>query len=131
MPAGRYPPLSGTCCGRGRLWKTLRAPKEVVGGLGLTTHSEAFCACRPVSDPFGYLLGAGPPVETPKSKKAWGELVKGLRVRGPASKSDPSLAAGLMRLCGAGGGRPHQQHAYAFLLPGLLNGLLICGQPSG
>ena len=30
-----------------------------------------------------------PPVETPKSKQAWAELVKGLRVRGPASKGDP------------------------------------------
>ena len=61
------------------------------------------CSCRPVSDPFGFLLGAGPPVETPKSKQAWAELVKGLRVRGPASKGDPSLAAGLMRMTGAGG----------------------------
>ena len=43
-------------------------------------------------------------METGESKKAWGELVKALRVRGPASKSDPSLAAGLMRLTGAGGG---------------------------
>lgn len=56
-----------------------------------------------MSDPFGFLLGAGPPVETPKSKQAWAELVKGLRVRGPASKGDPSLAAGLMRMTGAGG----------------------------
>lgn len=60
-------------------------------------------ACRPMSDPFGYLTGAGPPVETKESKSAWGDLVKGLRVRGPASKSDPSLAAGLMRMTGAGG----------------------------
>ena len=50
-------------------------------------------------------MAAGPPVETPKSKKAWLELVKALRKRGPASKSDPSLAAGLMRLTGAGGER--------------------------
>ena len=74
-------------------------------GLYSTTRPEACCACRPVSDPFGYLLGAGPPVETGESKRAWGELVKALRVRGPASKSDPSLAAGLMRLTGAGGER--------------------------
>ena len=69
-------------------------------------HRQALkdaCSCRPVSDPFGFLLGAGPPVETPKSKRAWAELVKGLRVRGPASKGDPSLAAGLMRMTGAGG----------------------------
>lgn len=74
-------------------------------GLCLAMHPEALCACRPVSDPFGYLLGPGPPVETGESKKAWGELVKALRVRGPASKTDPSLAAGLMRLTGAGGKR--------------------------
>ena len=60
-------------------------------------------SCRPVSDPFGFLLSPGPPVETAESRKAWAELVKGLRVRGPASKGDPSLAAGLMRMTGAGG----------------------------
>ena len=70
-----------------------------------TAHPDIalMSACRPVSDPFGYLMGAGPPVETKESKRAWGDLVKGLRVRGPASKSDPSLAAGLMRMTGAGG----------------------------
>ena len=61
------------------------------------------CSCRPVSDPLGFLLGAGPPTETKESKQAWGDLVKSLRKRGPAAKGDPSLAAGLMRLTGAGG----------------------------
>ena len=69
------------------------------------TCCEECSACRPVSDPFGFLMAAGPPVETRESKKAWLELVKALRKRGPASKSDPSLAAGLMRLTGAGGRR--------------------------
>ncbi len=61
-------------------------------------------SCRPVSDPLGFLLGAGPPAETKDSKQAWGDLIKSLRKRGPAAKGDPSLAAGLMRLTGAGGG---------------------------
>ncbi|CAL5224171.1 g6811 [Coccomyxa viridis] len=77
--------------------------EEVRKPVKASLHAMALKAARPVSNPFGFLMAAGPPVETPKSKKAWLELVKALRKRGPASKSDPSLAAGLMRLTGAGG----------------------------
>lgn len=84
--------------------------KAIASLGGGVQNSEFFVSavCRPVSEPLGYLMGPGPPAETKASKAAWAELVKGLRVRGPASKTDPSLAAGLMRLTGAGGEAPPQ-----------------------
>lgn len=59
---------------------------------------------RPISSPLGALFSGGVKA-SPKAEAAWVELVRGLRRRGPAAKSDTSLAAALNRLTDASGAR--------------------------
>jgi hypothetical protein len=58
---------------------------------------------RPISNPMGALFSGGAKA-SPKADAAWVELVRGMRRRGPAAKSDTSLAAALSRLTDASGG---------------------------
>ena len=63
---------------------------------------------RPVSNPAAVLLAGGDAKGASKAAAtAWGELVKGLRRRGPAAKGDASLSAALSRLTDAQGERQY------------------------
>ena len=81
------PPQPGSCC-------------------YLLTVPHAWCQNRPISDPVGALFGASSVVKAAAkaaADAALADLVKGLRRRGPAAKSDTSLSAALSRLSSAGG----------------------------
>ena len=60
--------------------------------------------CRPITNPVGALFGGGNAARDAKADAAWIELVRGMRRRGPAAKSDSSIAAALSRLTDADGG---------------------------
>lgn len=57
---------------------------------------------RPVTNPMGALFGGGATRDA-KADAAWIELVRSLRRRGPAAKTDTSIAAALSRLADADG----------------------------
>ncbi|BDA46965.1 Cytochrome P450 3A28 [Coccomyxa sp. Obi] len=70
--------------------------------LQASLHAASIQAARPVTNPMGALFG-GSATRDAKADAAWIELVRGLRRRGPAAKTDASIAAALSRLTDADG----------------------------